>query len=80
MKPAAERMGTKHAKHSAQDRLCDWADWTYTRFCTSPSDDFNDNGAQRLIYLNVLSPGRWNCLGRIKRCGLVGGCITRARL
>lgn len=45
-------------------------------FIRSISGNLNEHDLHSLIYLNTGSP-LGGCLGRIKRCGLVGGCVTR---
>lgn len=75
--------GHQASIHSAWDRLCGWADQTYTRSCRPPCDGFNDNSAQRLTYLKALSPAVgtvWEACLLIRRHGLVGGCVTRSGL
>jgi hypothetical protein len=40
--------------------------------CLQHYGSLKENGPLRFIYLKALFPVRLNCLGRTRRCGLVG--------
>jgi hypothetical protein len=42
---------------------------------TSECDGLNENSLHRLCIFEYLVPSWWNCLGRIRRYGLVGGML-----